>query len=209
MSKNELLLLLGSVGLLTACANAVTQTQPMHPVQIPPQVIRQIPNQIPDQTRPWVLVDTNTKTLKVMIGDNTLEIFDNVAFGSSGVGIKNYRGDHKTPVGVFRVGWVNERSRFNYFIGLDYPNLEYADRAYRQRRIDDSTYYAIRGALEKGYTPPQDTSLGGSIGIHGLGAGDPRVHTDFNWTDGCVALDNQQIMRLAQWVEIGTRVVIR
>jgi len=29
-----------------------------------------------------------------------------------------------------------------------------------------------------------------------------------NWTQGCVALTNQQIDELAKWVEVGTRVVI-
>jgi murein L,D-transpeptidase YafK len=207
--KNKVLFVLILIWLLTACAKPSTQTALQNQIQLPPQAVHQVPVQIPDQIRPWVLVDTKAKTLKVMRGNTSLEVFDNVAFGSSGAGIKAYRGDHKTPLGTFRVGWLNEKSRFNYFIGLDYPNLDYAERAHRYRLIDSSTYYAIRSALEQGRTPPQDTPLGGSIGIHGLGAGNPQVHAEFNWTDGCVALDNQQIMRLAQWVGVGTRVVIQ
>jgi L,D-peptidoglycan transpeptidase YkuD (ErfK/YbiS/YcfS/YnhG family) len=95
------------------------------------------------------------------------------------------------------------------FIGLDYPNLDYARQAYQQKRIDSVDYFHIRVALKQGRVPPQDTPLGGAIGIHGVGAGSAWVHANFDWTDGCVALDNQQIWRLAQWVQVGTRVEIR
>jgi lipoprotein-anchoring transpeptidase ErfK/SrfK len=35
------------------------------------------------------------------------------------------------------------------------------------------------------------------------------VHELLNWTDGCVAVTNQQIRQLARWVDVGTRVIIR
>ena len=158
---------------------------------------------------PWVLVDTKSMTLKVMEGDKLLDTFEDIAIGRNGAGIKLERGDNTTPLGVFRVGWISEKSRFGIFIGLDYPNRDYAELAYREKRIDIIDYYFIRRALEKGYTPPQDTPLGGFIGIHGIGEGDSQVHANFNWTNGCVAVDNQQIHRLAQWVQLGTRVEIR
>jgi len=51
--------------------------------------------------------------------------------------------------------------------------------------------------------------LGGGIGIHGIGRGDLDIHRQYNWTNGCVALDNDQITDLARWIGVGTRVVIR
>lgn len=158
---------------------------------------------------PWLLVDTKEEALSVVRGAEILERFDNIAFGVSGVGIKRQRGDGITPVGVFRVGWFNPQSRFKFFIGLNYPNLTYVTQAYKEKRIDKTTYEQVRQALLAGYVPPQDTLLGGQIGIHGVGAGDLDVHRNFNWTNGCVALDNEQIQRLVTWVEKGTRVVIR
>ena len=47
------------------------------------------------------------------------------------------------------------------------------------------------------------------IGIHGIGDGDRGVHRDFNWTNGCVALTNEEIDELLRWVKIGTPVEIR
>ncbi len=158
----------------------------------------------------WLLIDTKKDTLMIMQGNQAIKTFPQIALGSSGAGIKYRRGDNKTPLGVFRVGWVNDHSRFKTFIGLDYPNLDYAGRALRENKIDALTYERIRAAWVNGYTPPQDTSLGGQIGIHGIGIGNPEIHrAGINWTSGCVALDNQQIASLRPWVKVGMRVEIR
>lgn len=158
----------------------------------------------------WLLVDTRADTLSVMQGQKPIKVFPRIALGASGAGFKYRRGDNKTPVGVFRVGWVNEQSKFKTFIGLDYPNLDYAERALRDHRIDQWTYQRVRDAWVNGYTPPQDTPLGGQIGIHGIGLGDPWIHSaGINWTSGCVALDNAQIAALRPWIKKGMRVEIR
>ncbi|MCP5423941.1 MAG: L,D-transpeptidase [Gammaproteobacteria bacterium] len=199
-----LIFLLGLSCLLAACASH----QQTATVAVETEVIKQPPPQ-PARTDPWLLIDTKAETLTVMEGNRPMEVFNNIAVGSRGAGVKRTRGDEITPVGNFTIGWVNPTSRFNLFFGLDYPNKEYADTAYREGRIDRYTYARIVNALSQGQTPPQDTPLGGSIGIHGLGAGDPEIHSLFNWTTGCIALDNYQIERLAHWVRIGTQVEIR
>lgn len=198
-------LLFGLACLLTACAQApapVQEAPHSQPVS-KPQFIK------PYRSNPWVLVDTRRDTLSVMSGNRPIEVFYHIAIGSGGAGQKRWRGDEVTPLGVFRIGWINWHSRFKMFFGLDYPNREYADQAYREGRISDWDYSSIRYAIEAGTTPPQDTALGGSIGIHGIGAGDPLIHASYNWTSGCIALDNDQIDRLAQWVDVGTTVEIR
>lgn len=173
-------------------------------MQPPVAILDRVPRE------PWLLVDTQTDQLKIMQGNRPVEVFHQVALGSSGAGLKYRRGDNKTPVGVFRVGWINDHSRFQRFIGLDYPNLDYAGRALREHRIDRATYERIRMAWLNGHTPPQDTPLGGQIGIHGVGAGNPQVHgAGIDWTSGCVALDNRQIEVLRPWVKVGMRVEIR
>jgi len=193
--------LLGVLAWLSACAsNNIDSTS-----QPPP-----VANRSPALDGPWLLVDTKADTLSIMQGNRPLRVFRPIALGSSGAGFKYRRGDNKTPTGVFRVGWINDQSRFKTFIGLDYPNLDYAERALREQRIDRMTYERVRTAWTNGRTPPQDTPLGGQIGIHGVGAGDPRIHSaGINWTSGCVALDNHQIDALRPWVKKGMRVEIR
>jgi hypothetical protein len=87
--------------------------------------------------------------------------------------------------------------------------MEDAKRARGEGRIDESEFERIRHALQRGKMPPQNTSLGGNLGFHGIGNGDPDIHARFNWTNGCIALTNEQIEILAGLVRVGTLVRIR
>ena len=69
----------------------------------------------------------------------------------------------------------------------------------------------IISALRINALPPQNTALGGAIGIHGIGPETPEklhIHEHLNWTEGCIALRNNEIHELRPYVGIGTRVVI-
>lgn len=157
----------------------------------------------------WLLVDTGTHELKVMEGDEAKEVFSRVAIGRKGAGFEKMRDDDKTPLGEYRIGWVNEKSKFHRFFGFTYPNTDNAKRAYQDGLIGEDAFRTIlRASLEED-VPPQNTPLGGQIGIHGLGSASPAVHESFDWTHGCIAMTNEQIDRLSQWVKKGTLVVIR
>ncbi|MDX1464755.1 MAG: L,D-transpeptidase [Halomonas sp.] len=157
----------------------------------------------------WVLVEDAEASLVVYEGSRVVERFPSVSLGRGGAKPQRRRGDRATPLGEFRVNRFNRRSKFHIFIGLDYPTPTHARMAlnagvYTQQDYDDYfTYYRRHGA------PPQDTILGGFIGIHGLGEGDPDIHRRFHWTDGCVAVTDPQVERLSSLIDIGTRVVIR
>lgn len=156
----------------------------------------------------WIAVDTQQQTLSIMQGGQVQKVFAGVSVGYGGAADLRFRGDGQTPKGTFQVGWINRNSKFHLFFGLDYPNLDHAWRAYLDSKIDFDTFLEIRQALSQGHTPPQDTALGGYIGIHGLGNKDPKVHKTLNWTEGCVALTDEQVEQLARWVDVGTQVVI-
>lgn len=157
---------------------------------------------------PWVLIDVAKQTLSILQGDHIKKTFRNISVGRNGYTLDRHEGDGKTPLGVFHIAWINPDSRFHLFFGLDYPNKEYAEEALRHKLIDLETYSAIKRALYRGDLPPQDTPLGGHIGIHGIGHGSRLLHETTNWTEGCIALTNEQIDRLARWVTLGTKVVI-
>ncbi len=156
----------------------------------------------------WLDIDTDSATLKVMDGDKPKLFFENIAIGRYGTTRDKRQGDNKTPLGRFTIAWVKERSRYHLFFGLDYPTLEYAYRGYRRGQISEDAWQAIRKAIAARRPPPQSTPLGGAIGIHGIGTGDLEFHKSFNWTNGCVALTNEQIDNLSKWVSIGTPVTI-
>lgn len=157
----------------------------------------------------WILVDTEKLTLEVRDDDRTLLSFSGISIGRGGTGQYRRKGDKRTPLGWFQVAWFNHKSRFRTFIGLDYPREEHVERAFKAGVIDDSVRQRVLRALERGELPPQNTPLGGSIGIHGLGAGDLRLHKMSNWTEGCVALTNEQMGQMMRWVTLGTPVLIR
>lgn len=157
----------------------------------------------------WLLVDTQKLSMEVKKGDKTLAVLENIAIGRSGAGEKSHRGDDVTPLGNYRIGWINSKSSFRKFFGLTYPNIENADNALKQGKIGLDTYEAIARAHSSGQVPPQDTDLGGQIGIHGLGSANLSVHRSMNWTHGCIALTNDQIDQLSQWVEKGTLVTVK
>lgn len=157
----------------------------------------------------WILVDTNRHTLSVFRDGKLLHRFDNVAIGRGGPSTDRTRGDGTTPLGTFYIDRIRPSSRFLLFFGIDFPKPEHARRAFDAGRIDAHDYERVLAAFEADRSPPQDTPLGGQLGIHGLGPGNPAVHDAFDWTQGCIALTNEQIKRLSRWVQLGMRVEVR
>jgi murein L,D-transpeptidase YafK len=156
----------------------------------------------------WILIDTRERTLQVLDGEQIVRRYENIAIGQSGAAPRRALGDNQTPLGTFRISSIREETRYHRFFGISYPALDDALRAHRSGKISDADMAAIRRAHELGLEPPPSTPLGGNIGIHGLGGGDPRVHEDFNWTNGCIALTNEQVDDLAGWVRLRMTVVI-
>ncbi|WP_136247613.1 L,D-transpeptidase family protein [Halomonas borealis] len=157
----------------------------------------------------WVLVDDAEERLSIFRGDRLVESFSPISLGRGGARSQRVEGDRVTPLGEFRVMRFNYHSRYRTFVGLDYPTPTHARMAlasgvYSQQDYDDYfSYYRRHG------TPPQETALGGYIGIHGVGVADPEIHRRFHWTSGCVAVTDRQIDTLSSMIDIGTRVVIR
>lgn len=157
----------------------------------------------------WVLVDTSTATLSVMRGEDTVARFTNISLGREGTAWHRLRGDNKTPLGVYRISWIEPHSAFHRFFGLNYPTLPQAYRARDRGHIDERSYQRILAARRARSRPPQKSALGGNIGIHGLGKGDPWIHAHLHWTNGCIALTDDQIDQLSIWIDEGTQVIIR
>lgn len=167
------------------------------------------PRQVNGGDRVWLLIDTQTAVAQVMAGDKTLARYDNIAIGRRGAVPLHLAGDDTTPLGTYHVNAIRRGGSYRLFINLAYPTVGHATLALAQRKITRPHYLQIIDAHEYGRLPPATTPLGGAIGIHGVGGGSLRIHRQFNWTHGCVALDNAQIADLANHLKIGTRVVIR
>jgi len=150
------------------------------------------------------------RELRVLDGRRQIRAFA-VSFGKYG-GTKRRLGDNKTPTGHYRIVDFNTDSKFYFFMQIDYPNLLDAWHGYKDRLISPAEFRQIAAAVKENKLPPQHTALGGYIGIHGLGEVTPdklEIHESFNWTEGCIALRNEEINELRKYVTIGTRIDIR
>jgi murein L,D-transpeptidase YafK len=155
-------------------------------------------------------VRKSERVLIVRDGGKVREVFP-IAWGRGGRGDKQRYGDNKTPVGTYRIVGFNDKSRFELFFRLNYPNVKDAFYGLKNEVISRPEFERIVHALHHDRLPPQDTALGGAIGIHGLGAETPEklhIQAKLNWTEGCIALRNRDLRQLEPYVAIGTRVVI-
>lgn len=157
----------------------------------------------------WLLIDTNEQSLKIKKGENTLATIKNISIGRNGAGIKQGIGDDITPTGTYKIKWINHKSKFYKFYGFDYPSIENANEGLVSGKLTNGMYYSIVKAHLQNKVPPQNTPLGGRLGIHGLGEGDKKIHQLMNWTHGCIALTNRQIDILNQWVDKDVLVIIK
>ncbi|RYG01888.1 MAG: hypothetical protein EOO02_11760 [Chitinophagaceae bacterium] len=112
-----------------------------------------------------------------------------VALGRNPVGPKEYEGDQKTPEGTYRINGKNPNSSFHKNLGISYPNRQDVEKAKKLGK------------------PP-----GGEIKIHGIKNGHGSIgelHRMTDWTNGCIALTDQEIDELYKHTPIGTSIEIR
>lgn len=128
------------------------------------------------------------RRLLLMNGGQVLRSYP-VALGFNPKGHKQRQGDGRTPEGAYTLDWRNPGSEFYRSLHVSYPNAE--DRA---------------RAAQAGVSP------GGDIMIHGLpnnlsmiGA----VHAKWDWTEGCIAVTNEEIDEIWAAVDDGTTIEIR
>jgi murein L,D-transpeptidase YafK len=135
-----------------------------------------------------IVIAKSKRTLTLMEGPKTGKTYM-VALGGQPVGPKDRQGDHKTPEGIYSVDAKNPKSEFHKALHISYPSL--SDRA---------------NARKLGVSP------GGDVEIHGLGAKWGFIgaeHRLTDWTDGCIAVTNDEIDEIYPLIKVGTQVEIR
>jgi len=134
-----------------------------------------------------VVVYKRERVLQLKRAGEVLRTFP-IALGREPNGPKLQEGDGRTPEGVYTLDWRNPTSQFHRSIHVSYP------------RPGDAEH-----ALRWGVSP------GGQIMLHGLpnGVAAERVgHPTRDWTEGCIALTNEEIEEIWALVEDGTTIII-
>jgi murein L,D-transpeptidase YafK len=161
-----------------------------------------------------LVLATREHTLTLFRGDEELKTF-RVSLGKADAG-KEHQGDHRTPVGTYRLFAARPSKRFHRFLPVSYPNVADADRGFEAGLITAEQRDAIVDAAIHRRMPPQNTRLGGSIGIHGLGHTFwflPRplqiLHRLVDGTDGCILLTDGEVDDLEHSYVPGATLEIR
>ncbi|MBL7138425.1 MAG: L,D-transpeptidase family protein [Bacteroidales bacterium] len=138
--------------------------------------------------KPVIIIDKFAR--KCYVYARGVQIFTlDAEFGINWIGEKKRVGDKATPEGRYSVTKKKSNKRTNYYKALliDYPNEEDKARFAEEVR---------RGLIS------WRTSIGGMIEIHGGGG------KGINWTNGCVAVKNEDMDQVYQYAEVGTPVTI-
>jgi hypothetical protein len=157
----------------------------------------------------WLHISVKQRTLSVVRGRHVIHEIPHFAIGINGAVNLRTRGSAMTPKGEFRVERINPNSQYATFIAINYPNPRVADQALAERLITAEEAERIRRHYQQYRLSYPNTALGGNIGIHGLGNRDPFLNQRVDWTEGCLAVENEQVRLLSSLVGVNTPVLIQ
>lgn len=127
-----------------------------------------------------VIVDKTKRTIALYANGERVHTIDGIQLGDAPLGAKRFQGDERTPEGRYVIDAGNPRSAYHLSLHISYPN-----------------------AADEAFARSQGLSAGGAIFIHGQPNGmKGRMRGD--WTDGCIAISNEEIELLWQTVPDGT-----
>jgi murein L,D-transpeptidase YafK len=111
-----------------------------------------------------------------------------ISLGDNPSGHKVQEGDERTPEGSYLIDYRNNKSGYHRSLHISYPNQQDRDNA-RKLGVDP----------------------GGLIMIHGLPNGygwAKTVFTTRDWTNGCIAVTDEEIEEIWHLVQDGTPITI-
>lgn len=160
---------------------------------------------------PNIIIDRRTYTLN-LYEDSVLIKSYRANFGRNLRDKKKLANDGATPVGDYKICSITDDPLYYKFLKLNYPNLDDAVDALRKSLITQREFNEIKFEFYYEDCISPNTILGGNIGIHGLG----RLNAVFrnlpfvyNWTDGSIAISNENLDELLTVIKKGTKVVIK
>ena len=131
-----------------------------------------------------IVVDKSERIMVLYSNGQPVRTIQGIQLGDAPEGSKRFQGDERTPEGSYVIDYGNPRSSYHLSLHVSYPN-----------------------AADEAFARSQGRSPGGAIFIHGQPNGvAERLQGD--WTDGCIAVSNDEIEWLWQAVPDGTTIDI-
>jgi len=127
------------------------------------------------------------RRLLLIRSDRVLREYE-IALGRNPTGPKHNHGDGRTPEGRYVLDWRIDDSKFHRALHVSYPH---------ERDVES----AHRAGLD----------VGGGVMIHGLPSGAGWVggiHSDYDWTNGCIAVSNADMVDIWLMTAVNTPIDI-
>jgi murein L,D-transpeptidase YafK len=134
----------------------------------------------------YVLVDKSDRTMWLYAGGQAVHTITGLQLGDAPEGPKRFQGDERTPEGLYTLDYGNPNSGYHLSLHVSYPSA--ADRAFAEA---------------------QGRNPGGLIFIHGQPNDWPAGRVPGDWTDGCIAVSDEEIEALWAAIPDGTPIEIR
>jgi len=137
-----------------------------------------------------VIVKKSTRMLYLSRSGKIFKKY-HITLGQVPIGTKEIEGDMKTPEGTYVLDWRQPSQQFYKSLHISYPNLE-----------------------ERAHAKELGVSAGGMIMIHGtppswaLSPYGDWMNVLLDWTEGCIAMSNDDMDEVWEQTTNGTMVVI-
>lgn len=143
----------------------------------------QEPLRLPDID--YIRVEKSERTMALYSDGRLVHTIAGIQLGDEPVGPKRFEGDERTPEGRYTIDYGNPQSAYHLSLHVSYPSAR------------DTAYARARGR-----------SPGGAIFIHGQPNSWPVGRVPGDWTDGCIAVSNEEIEALWEAVLDGATIDI-
>lgn len=135
-----------------------------------------------------IIIKKSERTLYAVKDDKIIKKYS-VALGRNPIGHKKKEGDKKTPEGYYFINGKNAKSKFFLSLHTSYPNF-HDKRVAEKRNLNPGSHIAIHG-------------------LPTLSILSQYLYNGPDWTDGCIALNNNDMKELWDMTEEGIQILIK
>ncbi len=161
-------------------------------------------------SNPNIIISRKNYTLS-LYEDTVLIKNYHASFGKNVNTPKTLANDFSTPVGTYQICSIDKTPKYYIKLKLNYPNINDITEALRKNLITQQEFDQLKFEFYYDDCPELETPLGNDVSIHGIGEYNfifRNLPFVYNWTDGSIALSNEDIYELSSVVSKGTKVVI-
>lgn len=178
------LIIISAIISLAICATAYFA----YPYLFPQKKQRIISHMLPGDIKADSIIVFKEKREMILLSKGKELKRYSISLGKNPEGHKMQEGDKKTPEGAYRIEFKNSNSKYHLSLRISYPSS--SDK---------------QNAESRGVDPGSD------IMIHGLPNNMGMLEDYYlsnDWTDGCIAVSNQEIEEIWNAVDVGIPIMI-